>query len=54
MVTGRFTMEDVRSRTYKPRDAWWVVYKLWLSSKDFGRALGEIETAPTAAEAPSR
>jgi phosphatidylglycerophosphate synthase len=25
MVTERFTMEDVRSRTYKARDAWWTV-----------------------------
>lgn len=25
MVTTRFTMDDVRSRTYKGRDAWWTV-----------------------------
>jgi phosphatidylglycerophosphate synthase len=25
MVTARFTLEDVRSRTYKARDAWWTV-----------------------------
>ncbi|MDN3352470.1 CDP-alcohol phosphatidyltransferase family protein [Actinomadura sp. DC4] len=25
MVNARFTLEDVRSRTYKGRDAWWTV-----------------------------
>lgn len=25
-MTARFTMEDVRSRTYKARDAWWTVF----------------------------
>ncbi|HEY0543268.1 MAG TPA: CDP-alcohol phosphatidyltransferase family protein [Actinoallomurus sp.] len=26
MVTARYTLEDVRSRTYKARDAWWTVF----------------------------
>lgn len=30
-----------------------IVYKLWLSSKDFGRALGEIGTEPDPVATPA-